>query len=163
MPEEEEFVRLIREHQGLIYKVSALYAEGKEDQNDLYQEIVYQLWKSFDSFRGESKRSTWMYRVALNTAIGQLNRGKRRKQEVSLDTVEQWAGDSPSEVLEERIRLLHREIRKLNVLEKGIILLLLEGKKYDEIAEITGLTPTNIGTRISRIKEKLRTEMVKTK
>lgn len=161
MAEQEEFVRLIREHQGLIYKVSAMYTDQKQDRNDLYQEIVCQLWKSFDSFRGDSKRSTWMYRVALNTAIGQLNKRNRRSPEVHLETVSHMVEEESSGLMEERIRLLHQEIGKLNVLEKGIMLLLLEGKNYDEIAEITGLTPTNVGTRISRIKEKLRSEMVK--
>jgi RNA polymerase sigma-70 factor (ECF subfamily) len=161
MPKEEEFVTLIREHQGLIYKVSALYTEQKQDRNDLYQEIVFQLWKSFDSFRADSKISTWMYRVALNTAIGHLNKKKKRKKEVQIDTISLIAEENSSGLMEERIRLLHREIGKLNILEKGIILLLLEGKKYEEISEITGLTTTNVGTKISRIKEKLRTEMLK--
>ncbi len=159
MPDEKEFVRIIKEHQGLIYKVSALYTEQKHDRNDLYQEIVYQLWKSFDSFREEAKISTWMYRVALNTAIAYLNRKKRRGREVSLEVLPQVAAEHSAEILEERVKHLHREIENLNILEKGIILLLLEGKKYEEISEITGLTSTNVGTRISRIKEKLKAKM----
>ncbi|WP_372973893.1 RNA polymerase sigma factor [Muriicola sp.] len=161
MPDEKEFVRIIKEHQGLIYKVSALYTEQKHDRNDLYQEIVYQLWKSFDSFREEAKISTWMYRVALNTAIAYLNRKKRRGREVSLEVLPQVAAEHSAEILEERVKHLHREIENLNILEKGIILLLLEGKKYEEISEITGLTSTNVGTRISRIKEKLKAKMTK--
>ncbi len=161
MPDEKEFVRIIKEHQGLIYKVSALYTEQKHDRNDLYQEIVYQLWKSFDSFREEAKISTWMYRVALNTAIAYLNRKKRRGREVSLEVLPQVAAEHSAEILEERVKHLHREIENLNILEKGIILLLLEGKKYEEISEVTGLTSTNIGTRISRIKEKLKAKMTK--
>ncbi len=161
MPDEKEFVRIIKEHQGLIYKVSALYTEQKHDRNDLYQEIVYQLWKSFDSFREEAKISTWMYRVALNTAIAYLNRKKRRGREVSLEVLPQVAAEHSAEILEERVKHLHSEIENLNILEKGIILLLLEGKKYEEISEITGLTSTNIGTRISRIKEKLKAKMTK--
>ncbi len=161
MPDEKEFVRIIKEHQGLIYKVSALYTEQKHDRNDLYQEIVYQLWKSFDSFREEAKISTWMYRVALNTAIAYLNRKKRRGREVSLEVLPQVAAEQSAEILEERVKHLHREIENLNILEKGIILLLLEGKKYEEISEITGLTSTNVGTRISRIKEKLKAKMTK--
>ncbi len=161
MPDEKEFVRIIKEHQGLIYKVSALYTEQKHDRNDLYQEIVYQLWKSFDSFREEAKISTWMYRVALNTAIAYLNRKKRRGREVSLEVLPQVAAEHSAEILEERVKHLHREIENLNILEKGIILLLLEGKKYEEISEVTGLTSTNVGTRISRIKEKLKAKMTK--
>ncbi len=161
MPKQEEFVRVIKEHQGLIYKVAALYTELKQDRNDLYQEIVYQLWKSFDSFREEAKISTWMYRIALNTAIAQLNKRKKRDREVTLDVLPQVASGHASELLEERVKLLHSEIENLNFLEKGIILLLLEGKKYEEIADITGLTATNVGTRISRIKEKLKLKMTK--
>ncbi len=159
MPKQEEFVRIIKENQGLIYKVAALYTEQKQDRNDLYQEIVFQLWKSFDSFRAESKISTWMYRIALNTAIGQLNKRKKRGREVGMEVLPQIVTDPSSDILEERVKLLHREIQNLNILEKGIILLLLEGKKYHEIAEITGLSATNVGTRISRIKEKLKSKM----
>ncbi|MGB5377579.1 RNA polymerase sigma factor [Muriicola sp.] len=160
MQKEEAFVQLIKQHQALIFKVSALYTDLKQDQNDLYQDIVYQLWKSFDSFRSESKVSTWMYRVALNTAIGQLNKRKRRPNEVSLEMVNLYKGEEYDTLQEERIRLLHQQIQKLNIIERGIILLVLEGKKHEEIAEITGFTTTNVGTRISRIKEKLKTEMI---
>ena len=160
MQKEEAFVQLIKQHQALIFKVSALYTDLKQDQNDLYQDIVYQLWKSFDSFRSESKVSTWMYRVALNTAIGQLNKRKRRPNEVSLEIVNLSKGEEYDTLQEERIRLLHQQIQKLNIIERGIILLVLEGKKHEEIAEITGFTTTNVGTRISRIKEKLKTEMI---
>ena len=161
MQKEEAFVKIIKKHQALIYKVSALYTEQKQDQNDLYQEIVYQLWKSFDSFRSESKISTWMYRVALNTAIGQLNKRKRRPHEVTLEIANTPIAEGYDPLLEERIKLLHAQIQKLNVLERGIILLVLEGKKYEEISEITGFSTTNVGTRISRIKEKLKSEMIK--
>ncbi len=160
MQKEEAFVQLIKQHQALIYKVSALYTDLRQDQNDLYQEIVYQLWKSFDSFRAESKVSTWMYRVALNTAIGQLDKRKRRPNEVSLDIVNLSRGDEYDTLQEERIRLLHQQIQKLNIIERGIILLVLEGRKYEEISEITGFSITNVGTRVSRIKEKLKTEMI---
>jgi RNA polymerase sigma-70 factor (ECF subfamily) len=161
MQKEEAFVQIIKEHQALIYKVAALYTEQKQDQSDLYQEIVYQLWKSFDSFRAESKVSTWMYRVALNTAIGQLNSRKRRPREVTLEIINAPSVEGYDPILEERIKLLHAHIQKLNILERAIILLVLEGKKYEEIAEITGFSTTNVGTRISRIKEKLKSEMIK--
>jgi len=161
MPKEEVFVDLIKEHQSLIFKVSAMYTENKHDQKDLYQEIVYQLWKSFDSFQEKSKISTWMYRVALNTAIKQLNSRKRNANATSMEGVVLPGIDDTEELLEERMRLLHKEIQKLSILERGIILLALEGRKYEEIAEITGLTTTNIGTRMSRIKTKLKSEMTK--
>jgi RNA polymerase sigma-70 factor (ECF subfamily) len=161
MSKEETFTQLIKEHQGLIYKVSALYTEQQQDQNDLYQEIVYQLWKSYDSFRGDAKLSTWMYRVALNTAIGQLKKKKRAPNTVSIDQSVVHIMDDKDTELEERIKVLNAQIKKLNILDRGLILLLLEGKKYEEIAEITGLSHTNVATRISRIKQKLKSKMIK--
>lgn len=160
MQKEAAFVEMIKEHQALIFKVAAMYTEQKQDQNDLYQEIVYQLWKSFDSFRGESKKSTWMYKVAINTAIVQLKSRKRKIKAVELQKAPAMAIES-EELLESRIALMHKHIQNLNVVEKGIILLVLEGKKHEEIAEITGFTTTNIGTRVSRIKQKLKEEMTK--
>lgn len=161
MSKEETFTQLIKEHQGLIYKVSALYTEQPQDRNDLYQEIVYQLWKSFDSFRGDAKMSTWMYRVALNTAIGQLKKKKRSPNTVTLDASVVHILDDMDSDLEERIEALNAQIQQLNILDRGLILLLLEGKKYEEIAEISGLSSTNVGTRISRIKQKLKSKMIK--
>lgn len=161
MSKEETFTQLIKEHQGLIYKVSSLYTEQQQDQNDLYQEIVYQLWKSYDSFRGEAKISTWMYRVALNTAIGQLKKKKRAPNTVSIDQGVVHIMDELDAGLEERIKALNAQIQQLNILDRGLILLLLEGKKYEEIAEIAGLSHTNVATRISRIKRKLKSKMTK--
>jgi len=161
MSKEEAFTQIIKDHQGLIFKISALYTEQKQDQNDLYQEIVYQLWKSFDSFRAESKISTWMYRVALNTAISQLKKRKRRPNAVPMDKVVVPTTETVDVEFEERVKTLYVHIQKLNILDRGLILLLLEGKKYEDIAEITGLSITNVGTRISRIKQKLKSEMTK--
>ncbi|MEZ2414273.1 RNA polymerase sigma factor [Muriicola sp. E247] len=161
MPKEDHFIELIREHQALIFKVSAMYADQKQDQKDLYQEIVYQLWKSFDTFAKKSKISTWMYRVALNTAIKQLNSNKRQPRTSSIETIDLPGMDLTDGIMEERMKRLHKEIGKLNILEKGIILLALEGKKHEDIAEITGLSVTNVGTRISRIKTKLKSELTK--
>jgi RNA polymerase sigma factor (sigma-70 family) len=155
MNREEAFVKLIQEHQGLISKIVMIYTDSLQDRQDLYQEVVCQLWKGFDGFRGESKFSTWMYRVALNTAISQLKKRNRQPQTLTADAIPGIAADQGDPGLEERVRLLNAHIGELNVLEKGIILLYLEGKKYEEIAEITGLTATNIGTRLSRIKLKL--------
>ncbi len=159
MDKESEFVRIIKQHQGVIFKITTFYTYNKVDQQDLYQDIVYQLWKSFDSFRGDAKISTWMYRIALNTALTKLKRSKKRGYSVSMDKVIiEETGNYDAE-FEERLKMLYEQIGQLNVLEKGIMLLLLEGKKYEEIAEITGLTPSNVGTRISRIKGKLKSRL----
>jgi len=161
MGKEEDFVKKIRDNEGIIFKITTIYSDNQEDQQDLYQEIVYQLWKGFDSFRQEAKFSTWMYRVALNTAIGRLKKQKKKPDSVSIDQVVLRMMEQNNPVFEDRLKMLYRHINRLSVLEKGLILLLLEGRKYDEIAEITGLTPTNVGTRLSRIKGKLKEGMTK--
>lgn len=161
MQSETEFIRIIKDNEGVIFKITTMYTDNRIDQQDLYQDVVYQLWKSFKSFRAESKISTWMYRVALNTALTRLKKNKRRAHTVSIDKVilEQTEYYNPQ--FEERLKLMYAHIKRLNQLEKGIMLLLLEGKKYEEIAEITGLSSSNVGTRISRIKQKLKQQIVK--
>lgn len=159
MDKESEFVRIIKQNEGVIFKITTFYTDNRVDQQDLYQDIVYQLWKSFDSFRAEAKISTWMYRIALNTALTKLKKKKRQGYSVSIDQVVLEQTECYDPEFEERLRVLYHQIGRLNVLEKGIMLLLLEGKKYEEIAEITGLSASNVGTRISRIKNKMKSEL----
>lgn len=159
--QQEQFVQLIQQHEGLIYKVARLYAHTLEDRKDLYQEIVYQLWKSFDSFQGRSKLSTWMYRVALNTAIGFLNRQNRRVGQTQLPDEVFMKMDESHPELEERVQVLYQHIKQLNIVDKGLILLFLEGKSYEEMADITGFSLTNVGTRLGRIKNRLKTKIQK--
>lgn len=161
MPKEKEFVRIIKQHEGVIFKITTMYTDNRDDQKDLYQDVVFQLWKSFDSFRAESKISTWMYRIALNTALTRLKKSKRMKHSVSIDKVVLQETENYDPDFEDRLRLLYAHIKQLNVVEKGLMLLLLEGKKYEEIAEITGLSPSNVGTKISRIKQKLAKQIIK--
>jgi RNA polymerase sigma-70 factor (ECF subfamily) len=161
MTDKTEFVRVIQENEGLIYKISKLYTDRKEDEQDLYQEIVFQLWKSFSSFRNESKLSTWMYRIALNTAISNLNKEKRNGTFVPINEWILNRTDSDDLLRDERFEILYAKIRELSTVEKGIILLYLEGKSYEEMAAITGFTSTNIGTRLGRIKQKLITQIKK--
>jgi RNA polymerase sigma factor (sigma-70 family) len=155
MHSKKEFIAIIQENEGLIYKVTKVYTYTKEDQQDLYQEIVYQLWKSFSSFRNDSKISTWMYRIALNTSIAHLNKEKRKGNHMPIDESLLNKTDTTDTLTEERIEVLYAHIKKLNTVEKGVILLYLEGKTYDEIATITGFTSTNVGTRLGRIKQKI--------
>lgn len=161
MDREREFVQVIKANEGVIFKITTIYTDNREDQQDLYQDIVYQLWKSFDSFRNESKFSTWMYRIALNTALTRIKKNKRKGHSVAIDRVVLAQTEYYNTAFEDRIKMLYAHIQQLNIVEKGIMLLLLEGKKYDEIAEIIGMTSSNVGTRISRIKEKLKSQMVK--
>ena len=161
MNKQDHFIQLIREHEGIIYKISRVYFEQEEDQKDLYQEIVYQLWKSHGSFSSKSKWSTWMYRVALNTAISFLNKQKSGVRKVSSDHLDGFKIEPFDPVMEQRVDWLYKSIQDLTVIEKGIILLYLEGKSHEDIAIITGFSTTNIGTRISRIKQKLKNKIAK--
>ncbi|MEB2775147.1 sigma-70 family RNA polymerase sigma factor [Algoriphagus sp. D3-2-R+10] len=156
MNKEEEFVNLIHQSQGLIYKIVSIYAREREEQDDLYQEIVYQTWKSFDNFKKAAKPSTWLYRVGMNTAITHLNRSKKQLRVVPLQDVKIQFSDPEDVGKEEKIQQLYAQIRKLNMLDRGIVFLFLEGKNYEEIAEISGITVSNVGTRMSRIKAKLK-------
>lgn len=156
MKREDEFIQLIQENQGLIYKIATIYTRDRVEQEDLCQEIVYQTWKSFDQFRKASKPSTWLYRVGMNTAITHLNRSKKQVTAVPLDGLELNLMVEVDSQKEEQIKLMYSEIRKLGLLDRGIVFLYLEGKYHEEIAEIVGISVSNVGTRISRIKEKLR-------
>lgn len=149
------FVDMVFSHVGIIYKICKLYADEK-DREDLKQEIIYQLWKSYPSFRGESKFQSWMYRVAINTALLGL-RARKISYSSLTDTEieipdEHWTGSHN----DDRIRQLYFYISKLNDLDKTIIFLHLEQCSYEEIAEITGISIKNVSVRLVRIREKLR-------
>ncbi|HAH35820.1 MAG TPA: sigma-70 family RNA polymerase sigma factor [Algoriphagus sp.] len=156
MNKDQEFVQLIQENQGLIYKITTIYTRDREEQNDLYQEIVYQTWKSFDQFKKASKPSTWLYRVGMNTAITHLNQSKKKVTAVPLEGLRVEIADEKDPIKEEKITQLYAEIRKLNLLDRGIVFLYLEGKNHEEISEIVGISISNVGTRMSRIKQKLK-------
>ncbi len=161
MNKKEAFTTAIKDNEGSIYKIASVYTNNVEDRADLVQEIIYQLWKSFDTFNQRSSLSTWMYRVAMNVAIYHLKSAKRRVQTVSIDDQllnfrEVGNGDE-----EERWKLLKQSVDRLNLLDKGIVILYLEGKSYEEIAEVVGISVTNVGTKLSRIKEKLKQQISK--
>jgi RNA polymerase sigma-70 factor (ECF subfamily) len=153
---EQEFVQLISEHQGLIHKVCHMYTREEQARNDLFQEIVLQLWRAYGSFRGQAKITTWMYRVALNTAISGLRKEKRRPQTGELDPqVLQLPQASYDPDQEEKRRYLYRAIAQLSEVEKAIVMLYLEEHSYDEIAEVIGITRNHVGVKLNRIKAKL--------
>lgn len=149
------FVEMVFEHMRIIYKICKLYA-AEEDQEDLKQEIIYQLWKSYPSFRGDSKFQSWMYRIALNTAMLGLRARKQKYSRLSDHEFEVHSEpqDYPEE--ESRIRQLYKHISKLKDLDKTIVFLYLEECSYEEIAEITGISIKNVSVRLVRIREKLR-------
>ena len=158
---EKEFLQIVQKNQGIIHKVCNIYCDFEEDRNDLFQEIVAQLWKSYPSFRNDSKFSTWMYRVALNTAITSFKKNKRRPDQNRLSNVNfQIAEEKYDTETEENIKLLHKAVSQLTGVEKSIVLLFLENKKYEEIAEITGITQNYVRVKMNRIKKKLKKLMV---
>lgn len=151
---DDEFVKLIQDNEKIIFKVCSMYVTDENPVADLYQEVVYNLWKSFAGFRNESAPSTWIYRVALNTCITGLRKYMKRPQHVSLSALS--AHLIVADELDDAIREMYRLIRHLSSLEKAIVMLYLDEHSYQEIADITGLTPTNVGVRLVRIKEKLK-------
>ncbi len=163
MADEAQFVQIIKENEKIIFKITTIYADSADDQKDLYQDIVIQLWRAYGSFREESKLSTWLYRVALNTAITRLRKEKKSGTKVPIDQVILNHSHSPDIEQEEKIKELYRSIEALNEMDKGVVLLILEEKSYEEIAEITGLTISNVGTRLNRIKKKLKKQMTTSK
>ena len=157
MREEQKFIDLINQHQGLIHKVCFMYEHDRDARNDLFQEIVLQLWKSFHTFRGEAKITTWMYRIALNTAISGYRRQTRHLktedlQEMHFNISESQGNDEQ----EEDLRRLQGAIRQLSDIERAMIMMALEEIPYDEIADTIGITQNNVRVRMNRIREKLK-------
>ena len=153
---EIEFSKRIEESQGIIHKVSRMYCDNEEHRKDLFQEILIQLWKSYPSFRGDSKFSTWMYRVAINVAIQDLRKTKK-KQELFFQTnqFKDTSDEKKSEVQDEKLKLMHKAIAGLNKVEKAIVMLHLDEKSNEEIAEIVGITQNYVRVKMNRIKTKL--------
>lgn len=152
---EQQFLSLIEENKKTIYKVSLMYADDNEHQQDIYQDIVLNLWTAFPNFRGDSKDSTWVYRIALNTCISELRRKKSKPLTTPLTyDLEQLMDDDSA--YRQQVRELYQLINRLSELERAIILLWLDEKSYDEIAVILGISKSNVGVKITRIKEKLR-------
>lgn len=155
--QKEEFLKLISEHQDLIRKVAAIYYRNKADQEDAFQEILVSLWQAYPTFRGESKFSTWLYRVALNTVISGFRKASNKvhKNQSDIHITDELLGPS-KEDLSEEIDCLYQAIEHLSDIEKAIIMLYMEEKTYDDIADIMGMTRTNVGVKINRIKKKLK-------
>lgn len=160
---EKYFSELAEQNQGIIHKVCSMYCEKESERQDLFQDILIQWWRAFPSFKGQSKFSTWAYRVAINTAISNYRKSKRRLDYQSLDTAALQIPDykNQSEEYEERSRVLHLAIKQLSKIEKAIIMLYLEDHSYEEISKIIGITKSNVGVKINRIKIKLKKIMVK--
>lgn len=162
--DQQRFAALWREHQGIALKVASVYARGEDDRRDLVQEIGAQLWRSFGRFDAQrAKFSTWMYRVALNVAISQLRQHVRRDagvlEPLTAHHLETIGGGEPIAEGDDRLGRLYTFIDRLGVLDRALMLLYLEDRDHAEIAEILGISKTNVATRIGRVKQKLRDQM----
>lgn len=155
--EDNVFLSVIEQHKGIIYKIANSYCRNTEDRKDLIQEVIFQLWRSFHRYNDQYKYSTWLYRITLNVAISFYRKDYKRNagtHELTTDII--VITEEPADT--GQLQLLQRFINELPELDRAIMLLYLEEKSYKEIAEILGLTETNIATKINRIKQKLKTK-----
>lgn len=161
---EKQFLNDVNQHIRIVYRIgNVYYADNKEEREDLFQEIMYQLWKAYPSFNGKSKFSTWLYQVALNTAITHRKKNNRIPAKEKLaSTYNQIAESNEQLHQEEKTQVLYAAIHTLTDVDKAIILLYLEENSYEEIATITGLTRTNVSVRLVRIKRALEEKLKRT-
>ena len=153
----DRFVALMEEHRRILYKVAGMYCRDAEERRDLAQEIIVQLWRSFDRYDDRYRFSTWMYRVAMNVAIS-FHRSESRRTRDAVPFADAMLEIAAPEPESDDIRQLRRFIDELDDLNKALILLYLDGNDHDTIAEILGITRTNVSTKIGRIKQHLRSK-----
>ncbi|PZD77315.1 RNA polymerase sigma factor [Mesonia sp. K7] len=154
---EHQFVKLLEENQNIAHKICRLYTNNQDEHNDLFQEITIQLWKAFPKFRGDAKFSTWMYRVALNTAITLYRKSKKSVKSFPLENVSfKIKAEAYDPTTENNLKLMYAAIKELNDIDKALVFLYLEDKNYQEIAETLGISEVNARVKMNRIKKKLR-------
>lgn len=154
---EKQFVELLDKHQNIVHKICRIYAYDDASHKDLFQEISIQLWKAYPKFRGEAKFSTWMYRVALNTAISLYRKKKRSIATSSITDFEfKLSEDNYNNEAEEHLKLMYQAIKELNDIDKALVFLYLEDKNYKEISDTLGITEVNARVKMNRIKKKLK-------
>lgn len=155
---EHKFVTELQDNQNIVHKVCTLYTNDRDSHNDLFQEITIQLWKAYPKFRGEAKFSTWMYRVALNTAITLYRKHKRRIDTADYESIIfKIKADEYDETEELQLKLMYKAVKQLGDVDKALVFLYLEDKNYAEISETLGITEVNARVKMNRIKTKLRT------
>jgi len=157
MAGKDRFLEQLEENQDIVHKICCLYTNNTDDRKDLGQEIICQLWKSYQSFRGDSKFTTWMYKVALNTALLNLRRHKLRMR---TERLTEHHADIPAEASEKdkhgQISRLYEAISQLGKLDRAVMLLYLEQLSYKEISEVVGISESNVSVRLVRTKKKLK-------
>ena len=155
--QQREFLEKIENHKGMIFKISKMYVDGKTDREDLFQEIIYQTWKAYPSFQGKSEFSTWLYRVALNTAIVFLKKEKKRSLFSRQETQEFQVKDEEYNAdKDQKIEQLYKAIHQLNSIDKALIFYSLEDYSHREVATQLGISEVNARVKLSRAKNKLK-------
>lgn len=154
---EHKFVTELEDNQNIVHKVCSLYTNDRDSHNDLFQEITIQLWKAYPKFRGEAKFSTWMYRVALNTAITLYRKSKKRVKTQDYESVIfKIRAEEYDETEELQLKLMYKAVKQLGDIDKALVFLYLEDKDYSEISETLGISEVNARVKMNRIKNKLR-------
>lgn len=155
--QQREFLEKIKKHKGIIYKISKMYMDDQSDREDLFQEITYQVWKAYPGFKGESEFSTWLYRIALNTAIMFLRSEKRRSFITNDDFSDYRIKDEEyDDEKEEKLSKMYSAINKLNPIDKAFIFYYLENFSGKEIAQQMGISEGNVRVKMNRAKNKLK-------
>jgi len=155
---EHKFVTELENNQNIVHKVCSLYTHNRDAHNDLFQEITIQLWKAYPKFRGEAKFSTWMYRVALNTAITLYRKSKKSVPTQDYDSVIfKIKADEYDPTEEKQLALMYKAIRQLGDIDKALVFLYLEDKSYREISDTLGISEVNARVKMNRVKTKLKT------
>ncbi|AXT50639.1 RNA polymerase sigma factor [Aquimarina sp. BL5] len=154
---EHSFVTNLEQNQNIVHKVCRIYTNDADSHNDLFQEITIQLWKAYPKFRGDSKFSTWMYRVSLNTAITLYRKSKRSIKTADFDTMDfKIKAEEYDDEVEQQLKLMYAAVKQLNDIEKALVFLYLEDKSYKEIAETMGISEVNARVKMNRVKTKLK-------
>ncbi|RQO35175.1 RNA polymerase subunit sigma-70 [Chryseobacterium sp. KBW03] len=155
-PTETAFLKLVNQHKGILYKASRIYADSLEDREDLQQEILIQLWKSYQTFKGNSEFSTWMYRVAINTAITYLKKEKQRSNNhTDAPTYFEVQQEDYNPTKDRQLEIFYGAVQELNSLEKAVIFYFMEGMSHKEIGNNLGLSEGNARVKLNRTKEKI--------
>lgn len=154
MTKEQSFENLVKQNKSTIYSICYLFSENKDEVNDLFQDILVHLWLGFDKFRVESNINTWIYRVSLNTCISADRKKKRAGERIELTMDIDLFADEDKDT--KQIQQLYNRIHQLGLVDRAIVMLWLENLSYEEIGLIIGITPNNVGVKLNRIKEQLK-------
>ena len=159
MPQEQEFIQLLNKHQNIIHKVCSIYMNDYADKEDLFQEVTLQAWKAYASFRGDAKFSTWLYRVALNTAITFYRKEKKQIPTFTAETLPEIS--ESHNPIEDQVKAMYKAIGELSKIDKALIMLYLEDYSYIEIGEMLGITANNVAVKMNRLKTRLKEQTQK--